>query len=166
MYWDNLEHWARGLASRPAPSGPRAHLNGIMTCDDSNRSFFINRDVDGQGAAYAGGENNFSLTAARYCQVKPGNTIQDVYAALANINQRYRQQGDRTTMQLSQRFLGPREGLEMGTGVIIRLVGETPQGLAARLNMAPKNAGLPDNAPVVHCSDSSLWASHVIHWGL
>ena len=165
VYWKNLAHWTRGQASRLAPSGPGAHLNEIMTCDENNRSFFINRNIGGQGSAYAGGKNDFSLTAARSCRVKAGNTIQDVYTALATINERYQQQGDRTTMQLSQRFLGPREGVEMGTDIRVRLVGETPSGLAARLDMASKNAGLPENAPVVHCRDYSLWASHVIHWG-
>lgn len=164
IYWDNLAHWARGLAARPAPSGPSAHLNEIMTCNENNRSFFINRNIDQEGSAYAGGESDFSLTAARSCQVKPGNTIQDVYTALGTINERYREQGDRTTMQLSQRFLGPRDGLEMGTGILIRLVGETPEGLAARLDMSPNNPGVPENAPVVGCGDYSLWASHVIHW--
>lgn len=166
VYWDSLAHWARGQAALPAPSGPSAHLNEIMTCDQSNRSFFINRNIDQEGAAYEGGESDFSLTAARACRVKPGNGIQDVYSALGTINERYRAQGDRTLVQLSQRFLGPRPGLEMGAGILLRLVGETPEGLAARLDMAPKNAGVPEDAPVVGCGDYSLWASHVIHWGL
>ena len=166
VYWDNLEHWSQGIAALPAPSGPSAHLNEIMSCDEDNRSFFLTRNVDEQGRGYAGGQNNASLTSSRSCQVKPGNTIQDAYSTLGTINETYRDQGDRTTVQLSQRFLGPREGLEMGTGIIIRMIGETSQGLAARLDMSPKNAGLPDDAPVVNCLDSSLWASHVIHWGL
>lgn len=165
FYWDNLAHWARGQAARPALSGPVAHLNEIMACDEENRSFFINRDIDQEGAAYAGGENDYTLTAARACRVKAGRTIQDVYAAIGTFNEYFREQGDRTLVQLSQRFLGPRAGLEMGTAIRLRLVGETPESLAARLDMAPKNAGVNEDAPVVGCGDLSLWGSHVIYWG-
>ncbi len=166
VYWNNLEHWSRGLAALPSPVGPRAHLNEIMSCDESNRSFFLTRNIGGRGGAYGGGENNVSMSSARACQVKPGNTIEDVYSALAENNAPYREQGDRTTYQLSQRFLGPREGLEMGTGLLIRMVGDTSHGLAARLDMSPKIAGVSEEFPVVNCLDRSLWESHVIHWSL
>ena len=137
-----------------------------MSCDDANRSFFINRNIDGAAGAYAGGENQQSLSAARVCELRPGNTIEDVYTALVEINAPYRQQGDQTTMQLSHRFMGPQEGGAMGSSVIIRLVGETAEGLAARIDMSPRNARLAGDAPVVNCQDQSLWSSHVIHWGL
>jgi hypothetical protein len=107
------------------------------------------------------------MSSSRACQVKPGNTIKDVYAALADYNAPYREQGDRTTYQLSQRFLGPREGVGMGTGLLIRMVGDTSHGLAARLDMSPiEVAGVSDEFPAVNCLDRSLWASHVIHWSL
>jgi hypothetical protein len=137
-----------------------------MTCDNVNRSFFINRNVGDAAGAYAGGENDQSLSAARLCQVKPGNTIADVYAALLNINEGFRAQGDVTTMQLSHRFLGPVEGIDMGTDIIIRLVGESAEGLARRIDMSAKNVGLPPDAPVVNCQDQSLWSSYVIRWGV
>lgn len=54
----------------------------------------------------------------------------------------------------------------MGTNIIIRLIGETPEGLAARLDMSPKVVGLSDDAPVMNCQDRSLWATHVIRWGI
>ena len=94
VYWNNLEHWSRGLAALPSPVGPRAHLNEIMSCDESNRSFFLTRNIGGRGGAYGGGENNVSMSSARACQVKPGNTIEDVYSALAENNAPYREQGD------------------------------------------------------------------------
>ena len=165
VYWDNLEHWARGsggLGNRFAA----ANLNEIMTCNNTNRSFFINRNVGQGGDAYAGGENAQSLSAARFCQVKSGNTLEDVYAALVAIQQPYLDQGNTTLMQLSHRFLNPAEGDEMGTNIIIRLIGETPEGLAARLDISPKVVGLPDDAPVMNCQDQSLWATHVIWWGI
>lgn len=165
VYWDNLEHWARGSGD-PGNTSARANLDEIMTCNNTNRSFFINRNVGEGGDAYAGGENNQSLSAARFCQVKPGNTLQDVYAALVAIQQPYLDQGNTTLMQLSHRFLNPGDGDEMGRNIIIRLIGETPEGLAARLDMSPKVVGLSDDAPVMNCQDRSLWATHVIRWGI
>jgi hypothetical protein len=167
VYWDNLAHWARSAASRATAVTASAggYLNEIVTCDNVNRSFFVNRNV-GQGAAYANGENNETLVSSRACEVAPGNTIEDVYAGLTALNAPYGEQGNTTLMQLSQRFMGPREGQSMGANIIIRLIGEDGVGLAERIDMAGKPAGLPDDAPVANCADLSLWASHVIHWGI
>ena len=167
VYWDNLAHWARSSASRANAETASAggYLNEIVTCDNVNRSFFVNRNV-GAGAAYANGENNSTLVASRACEVAQGSTIADVYAGLTALKAPFGEQGNTTLMQLSQRFMGPRNGQTMGTSIIIRLIGEDGVGLAERIDMGAKAAGLPDDAPVANCGDQTLWASHVIHWGI
>lgn len=165
VYWDNLEHWARSGATGGNPTAASTSLNAMLDCDNANRSFFINRNVGGAGNAYAGGENPDSMAAARFCELKSGNTIEDVYFSLEELTSGMRAAGDQSTVQLSNRFLGPREGQNMGTGITIRLVGESSQGLAARIDMMAKGT-LSEEAPVINCQDMSLWSSHVIHWGL
>ncbi len=162
VYWDSVAHWSSGPG--PGPSGPRNHLAELLTCDDVNRSFWTNRNV-GQGNAYAGGENDQTLMAARRCRMKPGSTLEQLYAGLSEINAPYAQQGDTTLMQLSQRFIGASEGVDMGTLVTIRLVGEDAEGLARRLDMATKFVGTPADAAVENCGDWVLFASYVAHFG-
>ena len=69
-------------------------------------------------------------------------------------------------MQLSHRLLGQRDSAGLGAAISIRIVGENAAGLAARLDMQPRNTGTPDDAPVENCTDFSLRSSHVVHWGL
>ncbi|MBT8146335.1 MAG: hypothetical protein KJN90_05735 [Gammaproteobacteria bacterium] len=163
IYWDDMAHWAS--AGGAPPSGPRSYLSDMLSCDTVNRTFSTNRNV-GQGAAYAGGENTESLVATRNCRIKPGNTLEQLYFGLLELNAPYGQQGDTTLMQLSQRIMGPREGVEMGQDVIIRLIGEDAVGLAERIDMSPSPAGTPADAPVENCRDWALWQSYVTHWGL
>lgn len=165
VYWNNMEHWASSAGSNTAQAGTTAQLDEIMSCNNAARSFFVNRNV-GEGAAYAGGENDQSLSGAVLCKIRPGNSIADVYQALLDLNTPFAEQGDTSLMQLSHRFLGPQEGGSLGSDIIVRLVGESAVGLAKRLDMSPKNTGTPDDAPVIGCQDMSLWSSHVIHWGI
>jgi len=162
VYWDSVEHWANGTG--PGSSGPRNHLAKLLECDNVNRSFWINRNV-GQGNAYGGGENDEALMAARRCRMRPGSTMEQLYTTLSEINAPYAQQGDSTLLQFSQRFIGPSEGVDMGTLVTIRLVGEDAMGLARRLDSSIKYVGTPADSPVENCGDWVLFASHVAHFG-
>ena len=63
VYWDDFAHFAS--ASFP-PSGPRDHLNELLTCDGNNRTFLKNYSV-GSGNAYDSGANLVSGVAARFC---------------------------------------------------------------------------------------------------
>ena len=159
VYWDNLAHWARSSgATGGAP-------DDAVSCDNANRTFFVNRNV-GQGRPYDGGRAEQSLSAAVSCNIKQGRTIAEVYEGLVGLNAPFQAQGDTTLMQVSHRFLGPRDNAGLGAAVIIRFIGESAESLAARLDNTPKNTGTPPDAPVENCSDLSLWNSHVVHWGL
>lgn len=167
VYWDNMEHWARSNSTRslPATASAGSHLNELLTCDNVNRSFSVNRNV-GQGAAYGGGENSESLVGSVRCRIAPGRTMQEVYAGLSELNAPFAAQGDTTLMQVSNRILGPREGLGLGSGITVRLIGETAVGLAARLDMQAPTNGTPPDAPVTNCGVMALWSSHVVRWGI
>ena len=166
IYWTDMAHWARGVGRLGNPSGAAAHLNELLTCNNTNRTFLQNRNV-GQGDAYAGGENNQTLMASLSCEIKQGRNIAEVYTGLMEINAPFAAQGDTTLMQLSHLLLGPREGSGLGAAIFVRFVGEDAAGLAARLDAGgPRATGTPDDAPVENCSDLTLWSSHVIHWGL
>jgi len=68
-YWDNMAHWASYEPSET--SGPARHLRELLSCDNVNRTYWINRNV-GSGNAYAGGDNDTTLIAARRCRLKRG----------------------------------------------------------------------------------------------
>ncbi|NKB34349.1 MAG: hypothetical protein GKR91_14755 [Pseudomonadales bacterium] len=163
VYWQNMEHWA----SNSGPlGGGAARLNEMLSCENTNRTFNNNWNVGSGGDAYAGGENSQSLVAARPCLAAPGTTVQQFYSELTNFANMYRDQGDTTLMQLSQRFLGPRTDIEMGTGFLIRTIGEDAAGLARRFDMGAPGVGTPDGPIDVTCGDPSLFMSYVAHWGL
>ena len=162
VYWQNLEHWA--TATFPS-SRASQRLADRLSCDNANRRFFQNRNVGG-GNAYNGGENMRSLSAAVQCTIKDGRNIAEVYQGLMELNAPMKAQGDTSQMQLSHRFLGPGQSRGLGAAVTIRIVGQDPAGLAARLDMQARNTGVAPDAPVENCSDFSLWESYVIYWGL
>lgn len=166
VYWDNLEHWARSGSTRAPGAGEATLVDATMTCGNTNRTFYKNRNI-GEGSAYGNNaENQQSLSAARLCEIKSGNSIADVYTALTALDTGSRPQGDNTLMQISHRMLGGNGDVGMGAAIIIRLVGETSVGLAARLDAGAMITGVPDDAPVQNCQEQTLWSSHVIHWGL
>ena len=165
VYWDSVAHWAEGGSNPPSQqSRARRQLNELLDCDNSNRSFWTNRNVN-QGNAYAGGANQDTLMAARRCRMKPGSTLEQFYTNLQELDAPYAQQGDTTLMQLSQEFIGPSNGQDMGTLVTVRLVGENAMGLARRLDMSTKYVGTPDDAAVESCGNWVLFSSHIAHWG-
>ena len=163
VYWRDMAHWVASSANL-SPSPERAYLNSILSCDNANRNFQMNYNIAGNGA-YGGGDRDSTLVMSRNCIVKPELTIEDVYASLTDLDQSQRGPGDNTTLQLSHRFMGPLDGVEMGTLITIRLVGESPDGLARRLDAVEKPQGTPAAAPVLGCRDGALFGSYVAHWG-
>ena len=163
VYWRDMEHWETSPANLSA-SPERAYLNSLLSCDNANRSLQINYNIAGSGA-YSGGDRDSTLVMSRSCVIKPELTIEDVYASLTDLDQSQRRQGDNTTMQLSHRFMGPLDGIEMGTLITIRLVGESPDALARRMDAVEKPQGTPAAAPVLGCRDGAFFNCFVAHWG-
>lgn len=161
VYWSNMEHWATS-----GGAGGDTRLSRMLTCENTNRTFHNNWNVGSGGNAYNGGENDSSLVAARFCTVAAGVTVQQFIAELTNYAEMYRDEGDATLMQLSQRFLGPRPDAEMGTAFTIRTVGTDAAGLARRFDMTVPGIGAPDGPFEITCGDASLFRSYVTHWGL
>jgi hypothetical protein len=161
VYWRDMAHWASSAGGAPGAAG--AYLNSILSCDNANRNFQMNYNVAGNGG-YGGGARDSSMVLTRSCVVKPELTIQEVYTSLTELDRTQRQPGDNTTMQLSHRFLGPLDGIEMGTLITIRLVGESPEALARRLDALEKPQGTPAAAPVLGCMDGALFNSFVAYW--
>ena len=162
VYWDDLTHWATANSRDRQQSGPRNHLNELITCDSSNRKFFDNYNI-GTGNPYDNGNNQISGIAARFCTLKSGVTIEEAYQVLASNNAQYDGEHE-TMMQLSQLKHGSMPNLEMGTRITIRLVGKDLVDLAKRLDLSgPRRVGTPDGV-MDNCSDSNLFMSHVARW--
>jgi len=162
IYWDDLAHWAAASSGERQQSGPRSHLNELITCDDANRKFFDNYNI-GAGNPYDGGSNQVSGVAARFCTLKSGVTIEEAYQALSNNNAQYDGEHE-TMMQLSQLRYGSTPDVEMGTRITIRLVGKDLVDLAKRLVLSGSGrVGTPDGV-IDNCSDSNLFMSHVARW--
>ena len=162
VYWDDLTHWATANSRDRQQSGPRNHLNELITCDSSNRKFFDNYNI-GTGNPYDNGNNQISGIAARFCTLKSGVTIEEAYQVLASNNAQYDGEHE-TMMQLSQLKHGSMPNVEMGTRITIRLVGKNLVDLAKRLDLSgPRRVGTPDGV-MDNCSDSNLFMSHVARW--
>jgi hypothetical protein len=162
VYWDDLTHWATANSRDRQQSGPRNHLNELITCDSSNRKFFDNYNI-GTGNPYDNGNNQISGIAARFCTLKSGVTIEEAYQVLASNNAQYDGEHE-TMMQLSQLKHGSMPNVEMGTRITIRLVGKDLVDLAKRLDLSgPRRVGTPDGV-MDNCSDSNLFMSHVARW--
>lgn len=163
VYWDDFAHFTSASFT---PSGPRNHLNELITCDGNNRTFSKNYSV-GSGNAYDGGLNLVSGVAARFCAVSPDASIQDVYSELYAANERNSNAGSETLMQLSHALFGTPAGTEMGTRITIRLVGRDWPDLANRLDASfPASVGTPLEGILENCTDRNLFNSYVTHWGL
>ena len=162
VYWDDLTHWATANSRDRQQSGPRNHLNELITCDSSNRKFFDNYNI-GTGNPYDNGNNQISGIAARFCTLKSGVTIEEAYQVLASNNAQYDGEHE-TMMQLSQLKHGSMPNVEMGTRITIRLVGKDLVDLSKRLDLSgPRRVGTPDGV-MDNCSDSNLFMSHVARW--
>ena len=161
IYWDDLAHWAAANSRDRQQSGPRNHLNKLITCDTSNRKFFDNYNI-GTGNPYDNGNNQISGIAARFCTLKSGVTIEEAYQELSSYNAQYEGEHE-TMMQLSHLKLGRTPNVEMGTRVTIRLVGKDLVDLAKRLDLSGPLIGTPDGV-MDNCSDSNLFMSHVASW--
>ena len=162
VYWDDLTHWATANSRDRQQSGPRNHLNELITCDSSNRKFFDNYNI-GTGNPYDNGNNQISGIAAGFCTLKSGVTIEEAYQELSSYNAQYEGEHE-TMMQLSHLKLGRTPNVEIGTRVTIRLVGKDLVDLAKRLDLSgPRRVGTPDGV-MDNCSDSNLFMSHVARW--
>lgn len=163
VYWRDMAHWATGGGLGGGSAIEAGYLGSLLSCDNANRDFSMNYNVAGDGA-YDGGDSDFTLVTARSCIVKEGMSMQDVFAGLSQLDQNNRQRRDNTTLQLSHRFAGPVDGIEVGRLITIRAVGEDPDGLARRIDAATQPEGTPADAPVEACLDSNMFASYVAFW--
>lgn len=155
--WDDMEHWASSVTTVEYET---------ITCNDRNRRFLTNRSVGENRNAYSGSSDRSSLVSTRRCTLAPGTTIADSYRFLSGIQAAREASGDTSTMHLSHLFLGPSEGTEMRTGIIIRLIGESAVGLARTFDSTMEGnvgIGTPANAPARHCQDPTLTRSYIIH---
>ena len=137
--WENLAHWERYVRDRD--SNASVLLAQMLDCDDGNRSFMRDWAIDDQGNPYEGGMIDSTLSTYRACELKPGNTVEDLFNTLANINAGARAEGDRNHRGFSQRWLGPRADAEMNSGVGIRIIGENGGALASYLDSRTAGAG-------------------------
>ncbi|MGB0544151.1 MAG: hypothetical protein ACPGPI_10560 [Longimicrobiales bacterium] len=164
--WMDMSHWSRGIAAIDRDAQDRALLDSILDCDDANRTFMWDRNTDDLGNAYEGGTLDETLSEVTQCEIKEGSTLEDVFASAVAYNRPLREAGDRSTVQISHRFLGPRDGVEMGSRVLFRILGENAHSLAARIDATTSTPTVrtPEDYPIVGCGDSSLWRSHVVYW--
>ncbi|HCO13787.1 MAG TPA: hypothetical protein DIT46_06355 [Gemmatimonadetes bacterium] len=158
-----MEHWVRARSTRTRSAEVGVML--MMTdCDWSNSWIALDHNVDDAGNPYEGGQLESSLMYFRSCELKPGQRAQDFVDWLAERSVGWRDAGDRSIVQVSRRWLGPREG-ESLSRVGLRVVGENPEGLASRLDrLAQTGLQPPSDGPVESCSRPMLMQSHVIHW--
>ena len=166
IYWRDMAHWATPGQGDGGLDRDRRRVAEMLDCDTANRTFSMNYNAGPGGQPYDNGESDFSFAVTRTCQFKPGYGVADVYSSLTAYAAGLRERGDTTLVQLSHRFLGPSNGVEMGTRFLIRLTGTTPQSLADQIDASPKGVGTPAAFPGMNCSDGTLWGSHVVHWGL
>ncbi len=160
--WENLAHWERYVRDRD--SNASVLLDQMLDCDEGNRSFMRDWAIDDQGNPYEGGMIDSTLSTYRVCELKPGNTVEDLFNTLANINAEARAEGDRNHRGFSQRWLGPRADAEMNSEIGIRIIGENGDALASYLDSRPAGSGgTPEDAPVTNCGDRMLFRSHVVH---
>ena len=155
--WDNMEHWA-------SPGNPPT--NNTHTCDNSNRWFSTNRTVGTNQTAYSKSRDRSSLVSSRRCTLNAGTTIGDAYRFLSRIQAAREAQDDTSTMHLAHRFIGPSNGTETRTRIVIRLIGESADGLARTFDAqmaGDVGIGTPASAPVQHCEDPILTRSYIIH---
>ena len=155
--WNDMEHWASAVTDASYET---------MSCDDPNRRFLTNRSVGENRAAYAGSSDRSSLVATRACTIESGHTISDVYQFLSGIQAAREARGDTSVMHLSHLFLGPSEGTEMRSRIVIRLIGESAVGLARTLDSTMEgnvSIGTPINAPARHCQDPTLTRSYIVY---
>jgi hypothetical protein len=154
--WRNMEHWASSVG---APS------TETHTCDNPNRRFFTNRNVGENRGAYAGSSDRSSLVSTRRCTIERGHTIADVYRTLTGIQAAREARGDTSVMHLSHLFLGPADGTEMRSTIVIRTIGESAVGLARSLDSVMAgdvSIGTPINAPAENCQDATLTRSYIV----
>ena len=167
--WENLAHWERYVrdsvdATRSRDSNASVLLDQMLDCDEGNRSFMRDWAIDDQGNPYEGGMIDSTLSTYRVCELKPGNTVEDVFNTVANINARARAEGDRNHRGFSQRWLGPRADAEMNSGIGMRIIGENGGTLASYLDSRTAGSGgTPESAPVTNCGDRMLFRSHTVH---
>ena len=161
--FENMEHWVRTMSTR-TPSVEGLMLGQRVDCDFPNSWIALDHNADDAGNPYEGGELDGSLMYFRSCELKPGQRAQDFVDWLAERSVGWRDAGDRSIVQVSRRWLGPREG-ESLSRVGLRVVGENPEGLASRLDrLAQTGLQPPSDGPGESCSRPMLMQSHVIHW--
>ncbi len=165
--WESLAHWDAHYETfvRDRDSNASVLLRQMLDCDEGNRSFMRDWAIDDQGTPYEGGTIDSTLSTYRVCELKPGNTVEDLYNVLASQNAEARADGDRNHRGFSMRWLGPREGVEMNTGIGIRIIGENASALASYLDSTPVTGagGTPEGAPVTNCGDRMMFRSHTVH---
>ena len=158
--WNDMEHWASAVTLETEVSYE------TISCDDPNRRFLTNRSVGENRAAYAGSNDRSSLVAMRACTIESGHSISDVYQFLSGIQAAREAGGDTSVMHLSHLFLGPSEGTEMRSRIVIRLIGESAVGLARTLDSTMEGnvgIGTPINAPARQCQDQTLTRSYIVY---
>ena len=161
--WESLAHWEAYVRDRD--SNASVLLGQMLDCDEGNRSFMRDWAIDDQGAPYEGGMIDSTLSTYRVCELKPGSTVEDLFNVLSNQNAEARADGDRNHRGFSMRWLGSREGVEMNSGIGIRIIGENAGALASYLDSTPVTGagGTPESAPVTNCADRTMFRSHTVH---
>ena len=101
--------------------------------------------------------------------VERGHTIADVYRTLTGIQAAREARGDTSVMHLSHLFLGPADGTELRSTIVIRSIGESAGGLARSLDSVMAgdvSIGTPINAPAENCQDATLTRSYIVTNGV
>jgi hypothetical protein len=133
----------------------------VMDCDESSRRIIRSRIVPGAGPL-----SEETLMTERFCRLYEGKTLQDAWARLSHIGERFQEQGDTNMIQMVHRAMGPGNGstTTQGRQYVMVEVGQTPESIAARWDLQHQGFDPREGSEqVADCNYRSLWRTHQIY---
>ncbi len=158
-YFQNFTHIVEVALANPAVTS-----NHLFTCDVASQSTLANRAVSQDNDGFTG---DATVMHTRFCMLAEGETMEDAWDFAVAVNENFSDAGNNSLMQLSNRIVGPIPGANMenvGRGVVISAVPDTPQSWAARMDMT-RNGFQPlrgVSTPFESCNFPAVWVTHAV----